>query len=230
MNNPTHPDNLKRMLEAATAADPPLAGSAPADEYDAETASLREAWLALGQLVRAADESLPPAPKITPSRSAAAAAVSPRKRPQARWAGLTAAAAATLLIALVCGWWIHRYGAHGKQGLPVAQDAPNEAATPLRTTGMPPASIKPEQPKVERGQPRPRWQKPIGPLAGGRRVARRKHLRQSSTWDDPLETQIASVSREISTVEQSWQHRVDDVDLVQYRIDEVTDSLQNDKL
>ena len=48
--------------------------------------------------------------------------------------------------------------------------------------------------------------------------------------DDPLETQIASVSQQINNVAQNWQHRVDDVDLVQYRIDEVTDSLQNDAL
>lgn len=50
------------------------------------------------------------------------------------------------------------------------------------------------------------------------------------TWEDSLETQIASVSRQISSVEQNWQHRVDDLDLVQYRIDEVSDSLQNDTL
>ena len=52
----------------------------------------------------------------------------------------------------------------------------------------------------------------------------------TSTWDDPLETQIASVSQQISNVEQNWQHRVDDVDLVQYRIDAVSESLQDDKL
>ena len=53
---------------------------------------------------------------------------------------------------------------------------------------------------------------------------------KTSTWDDPLETQIASVSQQIRNVEQNWQHRVDDVDLVQYRIDEVADALQNDPL
>ena len=53
---------------------------------------------------------------------------------------------------------------------------------------------------------------------------------KASTWDDPLETQIASVSQEISDVEQNWQHRVDDADVVQYHIDEVSATLQNDKL
>ena len=38
------------------------------------------------------------------------------------------------------------------------------------------------------------------------------------------------MSQQISNVDTDWQHRVDEVDLVQYRIDEVTDSLQNDKL
>ena len=53
---------------------------------------------------------------------------------------------------------------------------------------------------------------------------------KTAAWDDPLETQIAAVSRQIGNVQQNWQHRVDDVDLVQYRIDAVADSLQNDTL
>ena len=40
----------------------------------------------------------------------------------------------------------------------------------------------------------------------------------------------ALVSRQIGNVEENWRHRVDDVDLMQYSIDHVADSLQNDQL
>ena len=73
------------------------------------------------------------------------------------------------------------------------------------------------------------------PTTGSRRPGSRQpsspgRAAKASTWDDPLDTQIATVSQEIRDVQQNWQHGVDDVDLVRYRIDEVSDSLQNDSL
>jgi hypothetical protein len=53
---------------------------------------------------------------------------------------------------------------------------------------------------------------------------------KSSTWDDAIDTQITAVSQEIDSVQRTWQHRVDDVDLVQYRIDEVSEGLSKDAL
>ena len=61
MNDSTNQDiaRLKQMLEEVTAADAVIAPDAGGTEGDAESASLREAWLAFGQVIRAADASLP---------------------------------------------------------------------------------------------------------------------------------------------------------------------------
>jgi len=53
---------------------------------------------------------------------------------------------------------------------------------------------------------------------------------KTSTWDDPPERQIALLSQQITDVEENWRHRVDDVDLVQYRINEVAELLQRDAI
>ena len=191
------------MLEEATAANASVAGRA--EQGDAETASLREAWLAFGQLIRAADDSLPAMPSI-------AASIVPQKPRRRRWIGLIAAVAAALLVAVTFGRWIHRDGKPGNNGPSVAQA---EKATS-------------EQPKAGAFNPEPTATAKTAPTATN--SGWKPSMTNTATWDDPLETQIATVSQQISNVEQNWQHRVDDVDLVQYRIDEVSDSLQNDKL
>ena len=129
MNDATNQDvsDLKRMLEAATATDATSAGGecAPPAIND-EFASLREAWLAFGQLVRAADDSLPAMQEFVPPAAVAIpagrevqvvsgipgyrlktgrAVPSPRQR---LWFGMTlavAVAAATLLMAVALGRW-----------------------------------------------------------------------------------------------------------------------------
>ena len=53
---------------------------------------------------------------------------------------------------------------------------------------------------------------------------------KTSAWDDPIDTQITAVSQQIDSVRQTWQHRVDDADLVQYRIDDVSAGLSKDAL
>ena len=53
---------------------------------------------------------------------------------------------------------------------------------------------------------------------------------KTSTWDDAIDDQIASVSQQIESVRHTWGHRVDDVDLVQYRVDEVSTGLSKDAL
>ena len=209
MNDSTNPDTqrLKQMLEEATAADASVAGDtasaghSASECHDAETASLREAWLAFGQLIRAADASLAVMPNI-------ATPIVPKKSRRSRWLGLIVAAAAALLVAVSFGWWIGR-------GLKQGAREPSLAQT------VTPGQATPQAEKVATEQPKTGTTKT--PNTATPNTA-------TSTWDDPLETQIASVSQQISNVEQNWQHRVDDVDLVQYRIDDVTDSLQNDKL
>lgn len=198
MNDATNQDiqRLKQMLEEATAADTSVAG-------DAETASLHEAWLAFGQLIRAADASLPAMPNV-------ALSVAPQKPCRSRWPGPIAAAAALLLAAVTLGWWIRHDGKQDNREPSLAQTAAPQQAIP--------------QPEIATNK---------NAVAGTNNATNKKPTAttaKTSTWDDPLETQLASVSRQIRAVEQNWQHRVDDVDLVQYRIDDVADSLQNDPL
>jgi hypothetical protein len=203
MNDAANQDTLrlKQMLEEVTGDAETVTGNATEGvprSGDVETASLRETWLALGQLIRAADASLPPLPDM-------AAPIVPQKRGRSRWLGLIAATAAALLLAVTYGWL-----ARGP-GVPPANDgigtSPSNGGSEEATESGPPtptALVKQEQPK---------------PAAA-----------RISTWDDPLETQIAVVSQQIRAVEQDWRRGLDDVDLVRYRIDEVSDTLQSDKL
>lgn len=226
MNDSTNQDNqrLKQMLEEATAADAAVPCATNSQEGDTETTSLREAWLAFGQLIRVADASLPAMPDI-------AAPIAPQKSRRSRWSrswwiGLVAATAAALLIAVTVGWWSHRDRGAGIQ--PAARSS--VAASPTPTV-----PVKQERPTtaVSRAEQATNEQAKTDPTVTFNTVP--SHTATSkpatSTWEeDPLETQIASVSEQIRNVEENWRHRVDDADLVRYRIDEVTDSLQNDKL
>ena len=210
MNDGTNEDllRLKQMLEEATAAD------ASAEHGDAETASLREAWLAFGQLVRAADASLPAMPDFMPS-------LAPQQPRRSRWIALIAATAAVLLIAITCGWWIGHDRKPNNGEPSIAQTPPPEQAIsqPETTAAVPAALPKQDLPKPGVAQAKKATNEQP-------KLATAK----ASTWDDPLETQIASVSQQIRNIEQNWRHRVDDLDLVHYRIDAEADSLQVDKL
>jgi hypothetical protein len=196
MNDGTDQDTLrlKRMLEEITAADSPAAS-------DAESASLREAWLAFGRLVDAADASLPAMPAAMPDL----AALARRKPRRGRWISLIAAIAALLLAAVTLGWLVPGGVVTPSPG--IVGVAPAPGSSDVASAGNTPVAAgvaEPAQPKAATAA--------------------------SSTWDDPLETQIAAVSEQIRSVEQNWQRGVDDADLVLYRIDEVTESLQDDKL
>ena len=208
MNDSTNQDLqwLKQMLEEVTAAETSVAGHAgsaghsTSESPDAERASLREAWLAFGQLIRAADASLPVMPNMV-------TAIAPQKPRRRRLLGLMVAAAAALLVSVTFGWWFGRDRKQDNREPSLAQTATPKQTNPQPETKTAIAGV----PKATNKQPKTGTNK-------------------TSNWDDPLEMQIASVSQQISNVEQTWQHRVDDVDLVQYRIDAVVDSLQNDKL
>ncbi|MGO9108518.1 MAG: hypothetical protein ACLP9L_04730 [Thermoguttaceae bacterium] len=233
MNDSTNQDlsRLKQMLEEVTAADNsvartrnaaegvPCIGDVTAERDDAEIAFLREAWLAFGQLVRAADASLPAMPNVLPTEPNLATPIALQKPRRSRWHGPIAAVAVALLIAVAFGSWISRDGKHknGSAGVLPANDGSGAAST--NNSAISAAVVKHDQPNTEVAQPEKATNKQ--PKTG---------TAKTSTWDDPPETQITSVSQQISNVEQNWQHRVDDVDLVQYRIDEVADSLQNDTI
>ncbi len=229
MNDSTHQDiaRLKQMLEEVTAADATVASDATAARGDAENASLREAWLALGQLIRAADASLPAMGDVLPAAPNWATPLAPQKPRRMRRLVAIAASAAALLVTATFGWWISHDGKRGNKEPSLAQ-----TATPEQTKLLP-ASPNSVQKSAGDGRIAPPHVSPLPQAREGRTAttkAAKPGTTTSSTWDDSLETQIASISQQINNVEQSWQHRVDDVDLVLYRIDEVSDSLQNDAL
>ncbi len=219
MNDSTNQETLrlKQLLEEVTAADTPSAGDAAqrpdtAEVRDAEGESLREAWLAFAQLIRAADASLPAIALATPQM---ATPLGPQKLHRRRWLALIAAAAAMLLVAVTFGWRTRGVNVSpAKRGSETS--APKAATNPAHVA-------KQERPETARqaetaitGQPT--HEQPTAVAA------------KASTWDDPLDTQIVAVSEEIRGVQQNWEHGVDDVDLVRYRMDEVSNSLQNDTL
>jgi hypothetical protein len=164
---------------------------------------------------------------VFPAEPTRATPLVPQKPRRMRRLVAIAASAAALLVTISFGWWISHERDQGNGGPPLAQTAVPEQTKRLPS---PPISV---QKSVGEGGIVPLHPAPV-PQAGERRIATNNRAKPgttaSSTWDDPLETQIASVSQQISNVEQNWQHRVDDVDLVQYRIDEVSDALQNDAL
>ena len=103
---------LQRQLEQATAAECP-----PDAPLDAETASLREGWLALGQLLEAAQPALDE-PLELPQL--------PRRRAPARWklVGI-AVLAASLLVGATLAWSLMRARQPGGLSPP-----PDELASP----------------------------------------------------------------------------------------------------
>jgi len=224
MNDSTNQDilRLKQMLEEVTAADSTSPSAAAGEHHDAASASLREAWLAFGQLIRAADASLPPMPEITTSTT-------PQKRRRSRWLGLLAAAAATLLVAVTAGWWISRASKQGKSEPSLAQTViPRQNSPQIEKKAA--VALAQAKTKSFNQDGAPALRVAATAPSTGVQSFMTKSTVKSTTWDDPLATQIAAVSQQIDNVKQSWQHHVNDLDLVQYRIDEVTDSLQNDAL
>jgi len=94
-------NDLERRLQQATAPECPSPELMDTELIDAETASLREGWLALGQLIEAAQpmsdasalEGLLPSPQAAPCKA------SPRWK-----ASLAAALAASLVIGATLAW------------------------------------------------------------------------------------------------------------------------------
>jgi len=129
------PNKLRRQLERATAAE-----DSP-DALDAETASLREGWLALGQLLEAAErESTEPFEWKRPP---------PRLR-QNRWklAGV-AALAASLLIGLTVAWSLVRKGPpNGSTATPGEVTSPEEKES-LPTPDLDEPKLAVDEPTLE---------------------------------------------------------------------------------
>ena len=100
-------ERMQRLLEEATAA-----GDAPADRLDPEAASLREAWLAFGEMLEAAQPPVLVSPLLPGEGQGVRAS---HVRP--RWHRLlaTGALAASLVVGAAMIWMLH--GAAGRQDL-----------------------------------------------------------------------------------------------------------------
>src|SRR5208283_610105 len=107
---------LKQILEEATLTDPSSmayadsAHDSDADPHDMETAALRKTWQSFGQLLHAADASLPAMRNVSLAEPKTAASIAPETPRRSGWLAAVAAVAATLLVVAAFGWWIRRDG------------------------------------------------------------------------------------------------------------------------
>jgi hypothetical protein len=194
-----------RMLEEATAA-----GDASPSQLDAETASLREAWLAFGQALEA-DE--PPAGGeirltqvvVQASRlpcTAETAAPQKGSRVTAERSGVrlhwplraTAALAATLLVGVAAAWML--YYANRNDDLPPGQQhASNQQQTM-------PQRVHPKQTLAADG----------------------------TQWDDALDEQFQQISWQMLCLRENQTLRTDAFGRAKYQMEQLRKAIQSDLL
>ncbi len=245
-------DRLLRLLEAATAEGPECTHDAPRDERGGtphdDYVVLRETWLAFGRLLDAAAEARGTQPIEARSvseedrRARWPSAVHYRKaspphftnherqvRRLRRFAAMLAVAAAACCILLEVGnlglnWWLARAGRQLNQGLPVAGPSIKPHVAPQQDLPKAPAPAVVHNDASQHKATAPKQS------AATKTLTAKTSTVKTSTWDDSIDEEITSVSQQIDSVQQGWRHRVDDVDLVQYRIDDVSAGLSNDSL
>ena len=233
---------MLRLLEAATAEGPECTHDAPRNERGGtphdDYVVLRETWLAFGRLLDAAAEARGTQP--IEARSVSEETRRPRSlaergalsesitahftnherqvRRLRRFAAILAVAAAACCILLEVGgvglnWWLARQGRQLNQGLPVA--GPWISRT-LRAASLAHGAA----PAVVHNNASQRKATAPKQSATTKTSTAKTSTVKTSTWNDSIDEEITSVSQQIDSVQQAWRHRVDDVDLVQYRIDE----------
>jgi hypothetical protein len=201
-------ENTLRSLEQATAAD------APADRLDAETASLREAWLAFGQVLEAAQPpaqtaiDFPPdkltiSPRPTNLRSAPGEAVrvkgaTPHTRFPSRRLLASGLLAASLLVAVAAAWTLYR---HSFNGLPSVPSTTEQQAS--NTHQLAPRAKAPSK----------------GPSTV-----------EVPQWDDSLDEQFQQVNWQMLCVQNNRALKNDAVELFQYQMEQFRESVQTDSL
>jgi hypothetical protein len=197
---------MERMLEKATAP-----GDAPAGDLDPETASLRETWLAFGQMLDSADSmlettaplSISPLPPVDGQRTNSVLLKEEKQGVGAkpawrRWAYPLAAGllAASLLVAAVM-MWMHL--ATCLQDNPSGNEPPQVAAVPRPTT-----------PSV--------------------RVPAKGDGKDEPKWDDALDEQIAQISWQMLCAQHNEPYRTDGFGLMQYRMEQMRQAMEEDPL
>jgi len=196
-------DKLERQLERATAPDGPTAGS-----LDAETASLREGWLALGELLRAVEPAVEPPLRLPkPNR--------PVRRTGRKAAGIAVLAASLLVGLTLAGRWLGADRPRGVASRPhtwLSQTAPPNADAERRITDAGPLDPDSEPLNTDADQ--------VDPAS----------LDDWGEWDDPLDQQIASVAQEVVRIQQDWD-RVDEAfGLLYVGMEEMAEELERSPL
>ncbi|MGD0898851.1 MAG: hypothetical protein ABR915_13520 [Thermoguttaceae bacterium] len=201
---------LQRRLEQATAR-----GEADQDTLHAETAALREAWLALGQLLEAAgpeeEEGDSPhlperrggGPRIAGVAQMGTVPFFPASPPARRWARrlvrLVVTIAATVLIAVasVIGW-------------SVAKRGPGQGHTPD-------ASLAEHRPPAVPSVPGTK--QPVGGVS-----------QIDLAWSDPIDNAIARAGQAVAGVEADWRTRDDASTAIQYGLRQVEEDMRKNPL
>jgi hypothetical protein len=173
---------------------------------DPQTASLREAWLAWGRLLQAAE---PPQPAWF-----ARPQLPPPTRPR-RWRAVVAGAlAASLLIGIVSLGMLIAFDRRGKaltsgERTPAAQEkAPTSAGKASTSQEKAPAL-------QERAPTSPEKAVVTSPKRIASAVAT-----ATLQWDDTLDEQIAQAGQDVVLVREAWTHRMETPELVQYRFEQ----------
>lgn len=196
---------LQEMLERATEPGDEM----PAD-LDAETAALREGWLALGKLL----EDSPFASAEPLDRWQA----TPRPAPQRRRLGVAVAIAASLLIAagLTLAYRLLDGSNPGQPNAPtLARDDQSTTDslvdTPQAVVQAPiPQSLNPEPPSLN---PEPRTLTP-GYLA----------------WDDSLDEEIAAVAQAAALVHDDWYAQAGGLSVIERGLDQIKQDIKDGTL
>lgn len=212
-------DDLQRRLEQATAADLPV--DLP---LDAESASLREGWLALEQLLRAAEPvgELPPMPCELSKPPITGARWTP-----ARIAATLAASAAALLIGATLIWNTFLTSRAN------APAAPSRLIASPGTGGVTKGIV--QQPREAADQPRSEPQ-PAGARPAPRAVATSgaTNMPQDEPnrlrWDDEVDDQLALLSQELVLIRQDAYRPEGGFESVRSGIEQIEEDFQDNRL
>ncbi len=194
-------DKLQRALEQATAeGDRPVAG------LDPQTAELRKAWMAFGQLLETAGPA--------GGESLAWLAMPPSAR---RHRGLVATLG-TLAVALLIGvgtTWMWRTAFRW-----ASSRSPLPPAVAAMTKGSPIAVVPKvaAAPAVARRSAATGKVQPAGPTTS------------KASWDDPLDAQFAEVGQDVVRVQEAWSAGPRSLDMVWYAVEQAQQEVEKGSL
>ena len=196
---------LEEQLEKATAPGDTIDAS-----LDAETTSLREGWLALGQLIEAAQPTSARPPLAGPPELQYPAQPAPtprRKLAGPKTLAALAALAASLLVAALLTWsFVGGLFVNGPQDQQIVQDQQNEAPAPATIEKVPaPVLVQDEQKSSD--------------SAG-----------DDLDWDAPLDGEIAAAGQEMLRIQSDWYASDDTSSAIYYRMQQMRQDLNDNTL